>query len=47
MEKKLPMSKADFQKLADLIKPYAKNKSSRVRKEVICLGKRVTITFKL
>ena len=39
------MSKANFLKLVNLIKPYAKERSSRVRQDVISLEKRVAIAL--
>ena len=39
------MSKANFLKLVNLIKPYAKERSSRVRQDVINLEKRVALAL--
>ena len=44
-KKNLRMWKSNFLKLVDLIKPYAKERSSRVRKDVICLEKKVAVTL--
>ena len=39
------MSKVSFLKLVDAIKPFAKRRSTRVRKDVISLDKRLTLTL--
>lgn len=39
-KKNLRMAKADFHKLVDLIKPFAVERSTRVRKDTIDLPKR-------
>ena len=39
------MTKADFLELVDLIRPYAKESSCQVRRDVITLEKRVAITL--
>ena len=39
------MRKADFTKLVSLIRPYAKQRSSKVRKDIITLEKRVALTL--
>ena len=44
-KKNLRISKANFLKLVNLIKPYAKERSSRVRQDVISLEKRVAIAL--
>ena len=44
-KKNLRMAKHDFHKLVDLIKPFAVERSTRVRKDTIDLSKRVAITL--
>ena len=44
-KKNLRMAKADFHKLVGLIKPFAVERSTRVRKDTIDLPKRVAITL--
>ena len=39
------MTKPDFLGLVNLIRPYAKERSSEVRKDIITLQKRVAITL--
>ena len=39
------LSKIDFFKLVDMIRPYARKRSSKVRKDVLSLEKRVAITL--
>lgn len=44
-KKNLRVSKENFMKLVNLIRPYAKERSSRIRQDVISLEKRVAITL--
>ena len=44
-KRNLRMSKIDFHLLVEMIRPYAKHRSSRVRQDVLGLEKRVAITL--